>query len=309
MCLGSLLLHSASASEASKPAQSRVNSFPLTVTDSLGRKLTLEESPRRIISLTPSNTECLFELGAGERVVGVTSFCDYPAEAKEREKIGGFAARTISIEAIVALKPDLVLAGDRNQLSVIETLEQLGVPVLSVKVRGFEDLYTQLLQLGQILDCEASAQQQVETLKHTVDTVRKRTANIPSAQRLRVYWEVFDEPLMSCGPRSIIGQLLTLAGAVNIFEEVNDEFPQIGAEAVITRNPQVILGPELMRARSMNLEHLRARPGWSEIDALKTGRLYILPDEIVARPTPRLVRGLVQIASLLYPERFKDLEP
>ena len=283
--------------------------YPLHITDALGRKLTIQGNPRRIVSLSPSNTESLFALGAGKYVVGVTSFCDFPMEARAIKKIGGFAASTISIETIVALKPDLVLAGDRTQEGVIKALEALGVSVISVKVQSFEELYAQLLQLGEVLNENAEAQERVAYMRQRVQTIVKRSAGIAKEKRLKVYWEVFDEPLMSCGPRSIIGQQITLAGGINIFEDLREEFPQISAEAVIARNPAVIMGPELMRARSLSIERLRSRPGWEKLEAVQTGRLIILPDEPVARPGPRLVEGLTLIAARLYPDIFGDLVP
>lgn len=279
---------------------------PLAITDALGRSVVFKSTPTRIVSLSPSNTEAVFALGAGEKVVGVTTFCDYPAAALAITKIGGFSARTINIEAIVALKPDLVLCGDQGHLPVIETLERLGIPVVSVKVRNFEDLYAHILQLGDILDRQEKARLLVDDIRRRVAAISQRVAGIPQDKKVCVYWEVFDEPLMSCGPRSIIGQLITLAGGRNIFDDLTDEFPQVSAEAVITRDPELIMGPELMRARSLTLERVRSRPGWSGIKAVREARLVILPDDAVARPGPRLVEGLALIAKALYPELFKE---
>lgn len=273
-------------------------------TDSLGRTVEIPAIPRRIVTLSPSNTECVHALGAGASLVGVTSFCDYPESVKGLPKVGGFAARTINIEAIIALKPDLVLAGDANHLPVVQTLEQLGVKVVSVKVRGFEELGAKLMQLGAILGREREAGELVASIQVRVAAVRSRVAGIPVDKRVRVYWEVFDEPLMSCGPQSTIGQLIELAGGRNIFAELRDEFPQVSAEAVIARAPDVIMGPELMRARSLSLERLRARSGWEAVPAVRSGKLHILPDSAVARPGPRLVDGLELIARCLYPETF-----
>jgi len=275
-------------------------------TDSLGRTVEIPAVPRRIVTLSPSNTECVHALGAGESLVGVTSFCDYPESVKALPKVGGFSARTINIEAIVALKPDLVLAGDANHLPVVQTLEQLGVKVISVKVRGFEELAAKLVQLGAILGRDREAADLVASIQARVSAVRGRVAGIAPEKRVRVYWEVFDEPLMSCGPQSIIGQLLELAGGKNIFAELRDEFPQVSAEAIIARAPEVIMGPELMRARSLSIERLRARPGWDSVPAVRAGKLHILPDSAVARPGPRLVEGLELIARSLYPELFTE---
>jgi len=298
------LLATTAAAFAEAAGRPAVATFPLEVTDALGRKLLFQKAPERIVSLTPSNTETLFAVGGGERVVGVTRFCNYPDEAQALPKIGGFVARTISVEAIVALHPSLVVAGDENQRPIIEALEQLGIPVISVKVRDFGDLYTTILLQGRLVDREAAAIELVAKMRARVEAVTRRVASIPAEKRLRVFWEVFDEPLMGAGPRSIVGQEIALAGGINIFDDVQEDYPHVSTEAVIMRDPQIILGPKLMRASSLTAEHLAKRSGWSTITAVRLGRVVALPDEPVSRPGPRLVDGLELLAAQIYPEYF-----
>lgn len=276
----------------------------LTVVDQLGRSVGLAGPARRVVSLTPSNTETLFALGAGDRVVGVTKYCNFPKAATALPTIGGFAARTISVEAIVALAPDVVLAGDENQRPVIEALEQLGVPVVAIKVRGFDDLAAAIRLQGRVMGCEAQAEALNAETRRRVAAVVARAAQIPPEQRLRVYWEVFDEPLVSAGPRSIVGQLIALSGGINIFSEVAEDYPHISGEAVLRADPQLILGPTSMRNGSLSVERLRARPGWADVTAVRTGRVSAFADETVSRPGPRLAEGLEAIARHLYPAWF-----
>jgi len=282
--------------------------FPFTFTDRLGRTVTLATAPQRVVSLAPSNTELAFAVGAGERVVGVTTFCNYPAAALERPKIGGFAARTISIEAIVALKPDLVLAGDRTQRAVIDALELAGVTVAAVQPRGWGEIQETTRLLGRIFGTTEITDRLLAAANERLRVVAAKIDGLPPERRVRVYWEVFDEPLMSAGPRSLIGEAVTLAGGVNIFGDVKEEYPQVSVEAVIARDPQVIIGPLSMRQRSMSLEALRARPGWAAISAVRAGRVVILPDEPVTRAGPRFAEGVELIARALYPELFSGPE-
>lgn len=281
-------------------------SFPFTFTDRLGRTVTLPAAPRRVVSLAPTNTELAFALGAGDRLVGVTTFCNYPAAAIKLPKVGGFAARTISIEAIVALKPDLVLTGDRDHKAVIQALEGIGVPVAAVQPRDWAGIQTAIRLFGHLFETTDEAERLIATSVDRLRVVAAKVEPLPLAHRAKVFWMVFDEPMFSAGPRSLVGEAITMAGGINLFADLADEYPQISAEAVIARDPQVIIGPLSLRQRALSQEALRARPGWAGVAAVKTGRIVILPDEPVTRAGPRFVEGVEMVARALYPELFPD---
>ena len=275
--------------------------WPRRVDDALGRRVEIPARPVRIVSLTPGNTEILFAIGAGERIVGVTAWCNTPEAARALPKVGGFAATTVNLEAIVALRPDLVVAGDEAHRLVVETLGGLGVPALVVKVRDFAGLFALMRQLGVVTGEEAGAERVVQALETRVAAVAARTAAIPPDRRLRVYWEVFDAPLMTAGRGSMLGQLIELAGGRNLFADLREEYPQIGTEAVVTRDPEVIFGADMAStgAGALTAERLRARPGWAGLTAVRTGRVVALPADPVSRPGPRLVDALEQVETLL----------
>lgn len=288
------------------PSEAGAAAFPQTFVDRLGRTVTVRKLPQRVVSLAPSNTELLFAIGAGERAVGVTTYCDFPDEAKRRPKIGGFAARTISLESIAALAPDLVLAGDQNQRMVIDALERIGINVAAVQPRTFEEILEAMTLLGRLTGHEAEAQQLVASSRARVRRIVDKTATIPPERRVRVYWEVFDQPLMSAGPRSVVGQAIALGGGVNVFGDVAEEYPQINAEAIVARDPQIIMGPASMRLRSLTREALLARPGWDRIAAVRQNRIVVLPDEPIARAGPRFVDGVELMARTLYPTLLNE---
>jgi iron complex transport system substrate-binding protein len=278
--------------------------FPVKTTDALHRSVVVARPPQRIVSLAPSNTEILFAIGCGDRVKGVTTFCNYPVEATKLPKVGGYAGNTINLEAIVALQPDLVLAGEENQKTLIEALERLGIPSFAIKSRSFADLYEVILQVGTVTDRKEAAQALVASMRARVASIQERVAKIPPDQRVRVYWEVFDEPVMSAGPRSIIGQLITLAGGINIFDDVAEDYPHVSTEVIVARDPQVILAPSHPRAVPLSLERIASRPGWADITAVKKHRFAMLPADPTSRPGPRLVEGLELFAEALYPALF-----
>ncbi len=278
--------------------------FPLTLTDGLGREVTLSALPERVVSLAPSNTEILFAVGAGDQVVGVTQYCTYPPEAQDREQIGGFSAKTISVEKIVALEADLVLAAGEIHQPVIEALEKLDVPVYSLDPNTLDEVYTEIELVGRMTGHEEEAAQTVEEMKSRVAAVMERIATIPQEDRLTVYWEVFDEPRMTTGPSTFTGQLIELAGGVNIFADVSEDYPQISDEVVIERNPAVIMGADTMGDK-LTIETVAQRPGWDQVDAVQNERIYLFDGDMVSHSGPRLAQVLEIMAEALYPELFE----
>ena len=279
--------------------------FPWTLTDGMGREVTLEHAPARIVSLAPANSELLFAVGAEDQVVGVTKYCTYPPEAcATKEVIGGFSSKSISVEKILALEPDLVLAAGKIHQPIIEALEQQNIPVVALTARTFDDVYANIVMVGRLTGHETEAAQVVAGMQAQVKAVTEKVAEIPAEQRLKVFWEVWDEPLMTAGPGTFIGQIIELAGGINIFADLKEDYPKISAEEVLKRNPDVILGPD-KHGSKMTVEQLEARPGWAEIKAVKDGNIFLLDGDLLSRSGPRLAQGLQAMAKTLYPQLFK----
>lgn len=275
-------------------------SFPLTLTDGLGRQVTIGSSPQRIVSLLPSNTETLFALGLGDRVVGVTEFDTFPPEAQTKQIIGGMTVNTISMETILALEPDLVLAHDELQQSVIDALAENGLTVFATNTKQLTDVYRTINWVGQMADVQDRAEALAGQIQREIAAITARIDQVPADERPTVFYEVWVEPLLTAGPRTYIGQMITLVGAKNIFDDVNQDFPAVSAEEVIARNPGVILSAE-HNTDNLTDEALAARPGWSEIEAVKNGRIYLLNDDIISRPGPRVALALRAMVEALYP--------
>jgi iron complex transport system substrate-binding protein len=269
------------------------------ITDTLGRKVSIPASVKRVVSLAPSITESLFAIGAGPLVVGDTQYCNYPPEADALPEVGGFTADTISVESIVALKPDLVIGGSAVQLPVAEALTKLGIPTLIFDLKTFEEVYSNLTQLGYLTGRVDAAGAVVKQMQDRVAAVQQRVAKVPAEQRPSVFYEVFDEPLMTAGPGTFIGQMLGLAGATSIFADTKEEYPQVSAEAIISRDPTVIVGPS-SHSDKLTQAQVAARPGWAKIRAVRDGRIYLLDGDMVSRPGPRLADALEALASALY---------
>ncbi len=278
--------------------------FPLTVTDSLGREVTIPSKPARLISLAPSVTEILFAVGAGDQVVGVTSFCNYPAEATTREVVGGFDPNTISVEKIVSLKPDLVFVEDIIHQPIIDALDKLHIPVVAVAARTVAGVYDNITFVGQVTGHPAEAAQVVTSMQDRINAVATRLANLPTSDRPTVFWEMWDEPLMTTGPNTFTSQIIELAGGVNIFADVTQDYPQVSLEEVVSRNPAVIMSADT-HGDKLSVEQVAQRPGWANIDAVKNNRIYLLNGDIVSRAGPRLADAVEAAARALHPELFQ----
>ena len=276
--------------------------FPLYLTDTLGRQVTVKALPQRIVSLAPSNTERLFAVGAWATVVGVTTADTYPPEVAALPKVGGFVPKSISIETIVSLKPDLVLAAGALQRPAIEALERLGIPVVAIEdPKNFDEVYAAITLVGRLTGHEQEASQVVQAMQTRLARVQQAVASLPQDKRVTVFYEVYDEPLMTAGPSTIIGQMVEMAGGVNVFADLPGRYPQVSSEEVVKRNPDCILG---LKGHKLALTptQIQQRPGWQHITAVQRQCIHLLDDDAVARSGPRLGEALETIAKALYPE-------
>lgn len=280
-----------------------ISAFPITITDDNGREITIDSAPAKIISLSPANTEILFAVGAGPAVIGDTEYCDYPTEAASLTKVGGYSADSMSIETIISLDPDLVLAEGDGQEIVIEALEQANITVFAIKSESFDDVYANIELVGKITGNDDKAAVLVDEMKARVATIEEKVAGIPEEERLTVFWEVWDEPLMTAGPNTFIGQMIQTAGGTSIFAELTEDWPSVSAEEVVKKNPAVIMGPDT-HGDKLIAEQLAARSGWDGIDAVKNNKIYLIDGNTSSRPGPRIVDALESITKSLYPDLF-----
>jgi len=278
---------------------------PIVVTDQMGREVTIDGIPQRLISLSPSNTEIAFALGLAERMVGVTEYCNYPPEAQEKELIGGFA--TPNIERIVELEPDLIFASTIHEDAVTQ-FEALGIPVLVIESATLIELYTSISLMAELAGVTGAGEALIASMQSRIGAVEEQVASIPEAERVRVYYEVYSDPLMSAGKQAFINEIITLAGGINIFADIDESYPQISAEVVAERQPQVILYPDYHGTADLVLESMVDRPGWSSIPAVRESKVFAASDDAFARPGPRVVEAVEEAARLFYPQLFSQYE-
>jgi len=273
----------------------------VVVTDQMGREVTITGFVEKIISLSPSNTEVAFALGLGDRLVGVTEFCNYPPEAQEKEIVGGFA--TPSIEKIVELEPDLVLASTIHAEEV-PRLEALGIPVLVVESSTLIDLYTSIALVAAVTGVAPAGEALMASMQERINAIEVVVSVVPIDNRIRVFYEVYSDPLMSAGKGAFINEIISLAGGTNIFGDSDENYPMISAEVVAERQPEIILFPDYHGTADLVLESMTGRPGWESVPAVINGRVFAVSDDTFARPGPRIVEAIEEAARLFYPELF-----
>lgn len=280
--------------------------YPLVVTDAAGRELTFDSPPQRLISVAPKNTELIYAMGLQDRLIAVTEFCNYPPEAQKLEKIGGFSPQTINLELMVALQPDLIVCSDRMHESLIPSWEELGFQVLVLGAESMDQMYDEMELLGKVLGAAEAAEKLSRSLQARVNKISDAVAEIPESDRPRVFYQVWDQPLMGAGPNSFIGEILTLAGGRNILEDVTEPYPYVSHEVVVARNPQVIFAPTTHSSEVIP-EKIAQQSGWEGIDASKQKQIYLLDGDQVSRRGPRMVDALETMATRMYPERFDNV--
>ncbi len=273
-------------------------------TDALGDEIVLTETPQRIVSLAPSITEILFEIGAGGQVVGRTDYCNYPKEALALPSIGGFSAEAISLETIISLEPDLVIGGSIYQAEVIKALTDAGVPAFVSQPANLAEIKDSLGLIGKITGHADEAAASADEMQARIDAVTEAVSAVPADQRPTVFYEVWHEPLMSANGVTVVGELIDLAGGVNMFADLTDEYPTVSVEQIVEVDPQFIIGPS-SHGDQMTAEVIGAREGWGNLSAVKNNAIYIVDGDIVSHASPRIVIVLEEFAKILHPDLFK----
>ena len=273
----------------------------VSVVDDAGRTVEVVKNPQRLVSLAPSNTEILFALGLGDKVVGVTDFCDYPEEAKAIEQVGTYFEP--NIEMIFSLSPDLVLAIP-DVPEVVAKLEELGIPALILDPSDLEGILADIQLVGQATGAETEAEALVSELRGRIAVVTEKAGE--AKERVRVFCEIDatdpSKPWAS-GPGSFMDAMIRLSGGTNVAAGADSPWPQLSAEEIIAKDPEIIILAD--SKYGVTAESVGERPGWDVITAVKEGAIYDIDDDLISRPGPRIVDGLETVAKIIHPELFE----
>ncbi|HEV8427129.1 MAG TPA: cobalamin-binding protein [Pyrinomonadaceae bacterium] len=269
------------------------------LTDDAGRRVSLPARVTRVISLAPNLTEIVFAVGAGDRLVGRTSYCDYPPEAKAVAEVGD--TRTPGLEKIIGLRPQVVLVSTASQLEVFtQQLQNQNIAVFVTDPHDLEGVFRSIQQIGEILGHKEQADLLVGRLRERTNAVEQAVKDKPP---VRVFYQVSGEPLYTAGRNSFVTDLMRRAGAVSVTAEVPGAWPKYSNESALASKPEAIIlptGGSMGSANSSVTEALRQSP------AALQGRVYKINDDHLTRPGPRLIDGLEAMAKALHPDAFKQ---
>lgn len=266
------------------------NNMAVEIVDLDGNKIALKEIPKRIVSLSPTNTELVFSVGSEASLVGVTTYCDYPEAAKNIEKIGDFSGA--NLEKIVELKPDVVLAGSSTKEDVRTALEALGIPVISTEAKTIEDIYKSITLIGKITDNNSNAENIISKMKSDIANIESK---IGSKSPVPVFYVVWREPFKTAGKNTFIDEAITLAGGQNVAGNV-DGWADYSREALIESNPYGIIASQHFSTEPQTVESLSKDELFKDLEAVKSGRVYIITDDSkISRGGPRIVEAIEEM--------------
>ena len=287
--------------------------YPIPVTDALGREVTFDEVPERIISAAPGTTEMVYALGLGDKVVGVTDYCDWPTQVVSEKdngtlaSIGGYWEP--SLEMIINLNPDLVVlsGGVYSHADIAEQLGNMGINAF-VTWRGenLTEIYQNIEMIGEICDCQSTATNLVSSMQDRVDYVQSVVAGLGPTKELHAVWL---DPVYTCGGDTFASQIVALAGGENIFADLSG-WPTVSIEEIIDQAPDVMTITATMMGSTPEqiIQSLEDDPLWSQVPAVQNEKVYILygqGENIFNRQSVRIVDGLEIMAEILYPEVFE----
>ena len=268
-----------------------------TVTDEIGRSVTISTAPRRIVSLAPGITETLYELGLDDNIVGVTSYCNWPPRARQKPRIGGFI--NPSIEKIVSLKPDLIIAtADGNRKDTVNQLDRLGLSVYVTNPSDTDRILKSILHIGEITDKINVAGKLVEKLQKRLDNIAAQTQN---KKKPRVFFQIGLEPVITAGRGTLISEAIGRAGGINIAGNDAARYPRYSAEGIMAGSPDIILFAPM----SNDKEFAAVKSYWqkkAQIPAIKNNKIYLIDTDLISRASPRIFDAIETMALIFHPE-------
>lgn len=297
----------APAQEETAPAETPAAGeaeFPVTLTDAVGEEVVIEEEPKAIVSMIPSNTEIAYELGLGDKMVGVSDFDNYPKETAEVEKIGG---QEFNVEKIISLNPDVVLAHESGVAVGEAGLQQVrdaGIPVYVVQeATSFDEVYETISIIGQATGATEEAETLVSDMEAEVAEVKEQASAVEEPKS--VFVEVGSTPdIYTTGSGTFIDEMLDIINAENIAAD-QEGWVSMDPEAIVDANPEVIISTEGAYVPDA-VEKIKARSGFAEVAAVKEEEVYNVDSDQVTRSGPRLTAGLMELAKTVYPEVFSE---
>jgi len=289
--------------EQVQPQKDPAPNFPLTVTDDLGRSVTIDKMPQRIVSLAPSNTEILFALGLEDKIIGVTDYCDYPEAAKAKPRVSSYT--TPNLEKILSLDTDLVLAESIHEKTVLPALEKFGFTTIVSSAESIDDVLEDIARIGKVNGKSDTATVLINSMTARIDAVKLKTDNLPLDKRPRVLIIVWHQPIWTMGGKTFINDMIWAAGGNNIFADDFEKSRIVSLESVINKNPEIFIISAMATTGNTVYNSVMKESRLKSTDAMINNHVYRISNaNLIERPGPRIVDGLDELSQLIHPEIF-----
>lgn len=282
--------------KSGESAKKSTAEFPVTLKDDAGRKVTVEAAPERIVSLAPGNTEIIDSLGLIDKLVGVTTLDDYPPAVADIEKVGDFAGP--NLEKVAAADPDLVVMTGGVQGEVIAKLEEMGATVLVIDPTDLDGLYADIELLGKATGETGKAEEVVGSMKADEADIADKIAE---AEPTPCFLEIAQNPIYTAGPGTLMADLIERAGGRNIVTQ--EGYVAYSAEQIVAADPAVYF---VTKGSMSSPQGIAQRPGFDKLSAVRDSRVVVLDDNLVSRPGPRAIEGMLSIARALHPDELGE---
>ncbi|MBZ2174539.1 ABC transporter substrate-binding protein [Schnuerera sp. xch1] len=284
-----------SQDESEKSIETANNQFPLRITDFLGREITINKEPENIVSLSPSTTELIYALGAGDKIVGVTDYDNYPPEVEDVPKVGGYVGP--NVEMITAQNPDIIFVSPLSGKDEMESLENMNIPVVMLESTNIDQIYKSIKIISRITNTKQKGEEVAKEMQDKIKQINDTVQDLPTA---KVFYLVSLNGNWTAGKGTFIDEIINLAGGENIAEDV-DGWSKYSMEELVNKNPDVII----TAAHAGDVKSLKTIEGYKDTKAVKNDNVFILSnDDLISRASNRIIFGLEEIAKFLHPEAF-----
>lgn len=281
--------------------------YPISYTDDLKQEVVIKKEIERIISLAPAITEVIYALDLEDKLVAVSSACDYPQKALEKPDVGRIDEP--DIEKIVALEPDLVIAESVTKIEVLNNLSKLGIKNIGFKPEGINDTIKMIKDIAYLNSVQEKGNELTEKMEKEYFELKKMIkTKLKNNKRPKVFYEVWSDPLYTAGRGSFIDSLIYDAGGKNIARNAKGSWPTYSLENLLAADPEVYIASSHGQSRKLRLKNIKERKVFRELRAYKNNRVYIIEEDLVNRPSPRIIEGYKEIIRAIFPEMKLDLK-
>lgn len=280
--------------------------FPIKFIDDMDREVIIEDEVQRVISLAPGVTEIIYALNAEDKLVGVSSAANYPEAALEKESVGNISDP--NIEKIVSLKADLVIAESVTNKEVVRRLSNLGIKVVGFRPNSIPETFEMIENIALLLSKEETAEDLTAEMRAEYEKIKNLVdAELDNSSRVRVFYEIWSDPLITAGSNTFLDSIIEEAGGYNIGRDAEGSWPQFNVESLLDADPEVYIASEHSAPDGLSMEKLKKRSIMRETTAYKNNRLYLVDQDLVNRPSPRIIEGYKEFVFAIFPEIREEI--